>query len=374
MFTSTLLSSCDWFFVRYISFLSHHVEKSFVRSGLHVLCTITFVPAQQDGSVRSKCHERAANASSSLLKIGEGHLHRRVSSSIHPSTYLRIHPLLTPPPSPPPTTMSQPLPQSPSTIAEHVVNTELCKKEQVCPSRTSSPPPLPRESSHHLTYPPSTPILLASMEHTRLPMELSVYAPTTVLAPAPLRKDQPRCVRGAYRPRHATSNASARCEHHIGSYRLGRDVWFKEGGCGVCFGICTSPSYPTPNPPIRPPPSVFLVFPPIFPLSSTYSRRDAALAHHTATLPRTVQLHIHPLLAYSSTRLESVWICMDFLLTILMVLLGLLEMLRPNRGSEGVAWEGCRVLFGGLSVGLCVRNRCIVQEREVGWYNIFRAR
>jgi hypothetical protein len=208
MFTSSLLSSCDRFFVRYISSLAHHVKKSFVRSGLHVLCTITFVPAQQDGSVRSKCHKHAANTSSSLLKIGEGHLHCRVSSSIHPSTYLPtylcIHPLLAPPPSPPPTTMSQPHPQNPTTIAEHVVNTELCKKEQVCPSRTTSPPPLPRESSHRLTYPPSTPISLASMEHTRLPMELSVYAPTTVLAPAPLRKDQPRCVRGAYHPRHAT--------------------------------------------------------------------------------------------------------------------------------------------------------------------------
>jgi hypothetical protein len=49
--------------------------------------------------------------------------------------------------------------------------------------------------------------------------------------------------------------------------------------------------------------------------------------------------------------------------------------MRTWRGDwGGVVWEGCRVLFGGLGVGLCVRNRCIVQEREIGWYNIFRAR
>jgi hypothetical protein len=191
MFTSSFLSSCDRFFVRYISSLSHHVENSVVRSELYVSCTITFVPAQQDGSVRSKCHKHAANASSSSLKIGEGTC--IVASPSLPSIYLPMYPpLLAPPPSPPPTTMSQPHPRNPSIIVDEThppSAIEFSKKEGVCSSKTSSPPPLPRKSSHHLTYPPSTPILLVSQEHIRPPMELSVYAPTPVLAPAPLRKD-----------------------------------------------------------------------------------------------------------------------------------------------------------------------------------------
>jgi hypothetical protein len=85
------LSSCDRFFVRYISSLSHHVENSFVRLELHVLCTITFVPAQQDGRERSKCHKHAADALIPCFLIVEGLMKHLTSSRLllfHPSTYL----------------------------------------------------------------------------------------------------------------------------------------------------------------------------------------------------------------------------------------------------------------------------------------------
>jgi hypothetical protein len=119
-------------------------------------------------------------------------LHPRVPSTpIHLPYLLSIHPHLAPLPSLPPPTMSQPHPRNPSTIAEHVVNAELCKKEKVCPSRTSSPPPLPRKSSHRLTYSPSTPILLASQEHAQMSMELSVYAPTAT-TPSPIHTYVPK--------------------------------------------------------------------------------------------------------------------------------------------------------------------------------------
>jgi hypothetical protein len=62
-------------------------------------------------------------------------------------------------------------------------------------------------------------------------------------------------------------------------------------------------SLPSPLPlPLLPLP---ILHPSTFPLSSPYSRQDAVLTHLTATLPRTVQFHIHPLLADSSTGLES---------------------------------------------------------------------
>jgi hypothetical protein len=137
-------------------------------------------------------------------------------------------------------------------------------------------------------------------------MEMSIYAPTPILAPAPLRKDQPRCVRGVYHPCHATRILLRGVNIAFVAVGLGVTFGVRREAVGLVLVFVRLPSLLTALPPPLPLLPLPILHPSTFPLSSPYSRQDAVLTHLTAPLARTVQFHIHPLLAYSSTRLESV--------------------------------------------------------------------